>query len=453
MYKDNSIQLIQKLNILIKKYSLNSKIREIIVNEFTKRNMKGSHAINILNERMELSTLNIDESKDLILLFVFTVGMFNALTFKEDNNGEPLGEIAEGLSVDPKEYFTKIEVQNLSDYKLEKKTEANEEIIFPKMNQVAPGFYSGTISAKYLAELDAGNEFVYNFKTQRDPVFDVYGLKRIHLNKTNVKEIVDGLLSGEQFPTTLVVNVLKDGEDKISYNEKTGDLKVISGTKNLVDGQHRKVGTSLAIESNPDLDFNWLFVVINYSEIQAQRYMVEINKQQKMKQEHVKNMDTSSLGNVVVDTIKDTNSEFGTKIKDNDKELEYGGLAKKSTLVVAIEEVYKDKLTNRLQAKPIAKHIANIMDYIIGLRVNEFIVNPEETKKTSYINHKNMFAGYVALSEKLFGDKDWEDKVEQILNNIDFSLNNPFWKDNGILDNDMKKSTRNILYKFFRDLV
>lgn len=454
MLKEKSVQLIQELSVLIKKYSSNDKVRKIIVDEFTSRNMKGSIAINILNERLELSTLDIDENKDLILLFVFTKGMFRALTHKETEDKEPLGEVDEGIKITPENYFTEIEIENLTDYKLNKKVDTKEEVVFPKMIQTAPGFWTGNISSKYLAELDAGNEFVYNFKTQRDPVIDIYGMKRIHLNKTNVKEILEGLLSGEQFPTAIVVNVLHDGEDELIYNEKNGDLRIISGTKNLVDGQHRKVANSLAIEKNPDLDFNWIFVVINYSEIKAQKYMVEINKQQKMKQEHIKNMDTSSLGNIVVDAIKDIDtSEFATKIKDNDRELEHGGLTKKSILSLAIEECYKGKLINRLQAKPIARHIANVMDYVIGLNVEEFVINPEETKKTSYINHKNMFAGYIALSEKLFGNKNWENKLEQALSEINFSIENSYWKDNGILETEMKKTTRNSFYKFFRNLI
>jgi len=64
-----------------------------------------------------------------------------------------------------------------------------------------------------------------------------------------------------------------------------------------------------------------------------------------------------------------------------------------------------------------------------------------------------MFAGYIALSERLYGVKDWEDLLEEILNQIDFSVKNSFWKDIGISDSDMKKSTRNNLYKFFQKLV
>jgi len=456
MLKEKSVALMRELNVLIKKYSSNDKVRKLIVEEFDKRNMKGSLAVGILNENRELSTLDIDESKDVIMLFIFTMSMYNALTYKEEEDKEALGEIEEGLRIDPKNYFTEIEIENLNDYKFEKKIDKKDEvIIFPKMSRIAPDFFSGYMSGKHFAELDAGNEFIYNFKTQRDPIIDVSGMKRIHLNKTNAKEIRDGLISKNQFPTTIVVNVLKDGEDEIYYDEKTGDLSIISGTKNLVDGMHRKVGNSLALAIDPDLEFNWLLVVTNYSEIRAQKYMVEINKQQKMKQEHIKNMDTASLGNIVVDVIKDINSsEFAGHIKDSDKELEHGGLTRKSILTLAIEEIYKDKLENKTFIKPIANHITNVMDHIIALRVDEFMKYPEATRKVSYINHKNMFAGYVALSERLYGVEKWDDLLEEILDKIDFSMKNSFWEDIGLgKESDMKKTTRNNLYEFFQKLI
>ena len=141
MLKEKSVELIQELNVLIKEYASNDKVRKIIVDEFDKRNMKGSLAVGILNKNRELSTLDIDESKDLIMLFIFTMSMYNALTFKESEDKEPLGKIEEILRIDPKNYFNEIEIENLNDYKFEKKVDKKDEVIvFPKMNRIAPGF-------------------------------------------------------------------------------------------------------------------------------------------------------------------------------------------------------------------------------------------------------------------------------------------------------------------------
>lgn len=451
MLEIKAVDLIKNLNKTIKKYAGNDKIRESIKDQFTKRNMKASLAVNILTERLSLSTLDIDESKDLILLFVFSMSMYNAILEKETDNNASNEDLTEILDLDPVDYFTEIEMENLKDYKAEtkEKSDIDEPIVLPNMTQVAPNFWVGPLSSQQFAELDAGNEFIYNFKTQRDPVYDVYGTKKINLSKTKAKEISEGILSGEQFPDAIVVNVLKDGTDEIRY-EKNGDLIILSGVKNIVDGQHRKVGNSIAIAKNPNLSFNFILIVTNYSEAKAQKQMTQINKQKPMKIEHTKNLDNSTIGNTIVDVISDINSsEFAETIRDSDAELEFGGLVKKATLSTSIMECYKKDLTNKLQVKQIAQHIANVMDYIIALYVDDFIKHPDETRKISYVNHKNMFIGYIALSAKVYKDPDWKFKVEETLDGIDFSTNNPFWKDNNIKDHDVKKSSRNSFYKLF----
>ena len=453
MLEIKSTELIKNLNEMIKKYAGNDKIRKVIVDQFTERNMKASLAVNILNERLLLSTLDINDAKDLILLFVFSTGMYQAITELETDTSTSNTELIEILKLDPVDYFTEIEMENLKTYKLPKKEKGQEEeIVFPNMIQLAPNFWVGGISSIQLADLDAENEFIYNFKTQRDPVFDVYGTKKINFSKTKAKEISERQLSGEQFPDAIVVNVLRDGNDKIRH-EKNGDLVILSGIKNIVDGMHRKVGNSIAIAKNPNLVFNFILIVTNYSEARAQDQMSQINKQKPMKIEHTKNLDSSKLGNAIIDSLRDIRtSEFAKLIRDSDAELEFGGIAKKYTLSVAVTECYKSELTNSLQTKNIAEHIANVMDLVIGLHVNEFIKNPKESKKTSFINHKNMFIGYIALSAKLYKDAGWEDKVEESLASVDFSKSNPFWKDNDILDNDVKKSSRSNFYKLFQNL-
>ena len=453
MLKGKSVQLIQELNILIKKYGSNDKVRKIIIDEFNSRNMKGSLATNILTERLELSTLDIDNNKELILLFVFTKSLFTALTFKPSVDSPILGEISEGLKITPEDYFTEIEIEDFTDYKLAKKVDTKKQYVFHNMILVSEGYYKGIVSAQYLAEMDAENDIIYNFKNQRDPYIDVYGIKRIHIDKHKIERITNRLLTGTQFSDEIKLNLLHDGTDQLYYNEKTKELIIISGTLNIFDGYHRKTSSSNAIAKNPDLNFNWGLVITNFSEKKTQEFMVQINEQKPMRQEHIKALDTSKLGNIVVNSIRDIDtSEFAQNIKESDAELKFSGMTKKSTLAISIEETYKEKLT-RLQVKPIAKHIANVLDCIIGLHVEEFIVHPEETQKVSYINHKNMFAGYVALSEKLYGDKDWENKLEQTLDKIDFNIDNDFWKDNKLTDQDMSKTTRNALYKLFRSVL
>ena len=76
------------------------------------------------------------------MLFIITMSMYNALTHKESEDKEPLGKIEEILNIDPKNYFNEIEIENLNDYKFEKKVDKKDEVIvFLKIYRSAPGFY------------------------------------------------------------------------------------------------------------------------------------------------------------------------------------------------------------------------------------------------------------------------------------------------------------------------
>jgi len=453
MLLEKSVELMQELNILIQKYSSNNKVRNIIIEEFDKHNMRGDLAIEIINEKRELSTLNIDEGKDLILLFIFTNAMLKALIFKEEANDLTLGKPDEISKINPDIYFLPKEIVDMTNYKQEKKLNSKQRHVFHNMTRRAEGHYSGPMTNKNLSSIDAVNDILYSFETQRDPIIDVYGMKRIRIDKNKIETITNRLLSGTQFSDDIKLNLLQDGEDELEFNEKTGDLTIISGSLMIFDGYHRKTAGVQAQKLNPSLDFTWGLVITNFSEKRTQEFMSQINEQKRMSSKHIKNLDSSKMGNIAVNVLKDIEtSEFAQNIRESDAELKFSGVVIKSLLAQSIEEVYGEKLT-RSTAKPISTHIANVMDYIIQSNMEEFISNHDALSYKTHIAHKNMFAGYVALSEHLYQVSGWEDIIDEALGKVDFSVNNPYWKDIGVLETDMKKSTRNNLYKFFWKLV
>lgn len=454
MLREKNALLVQELNKLIRKYGNNSKIRYIIKKEFEERNKLSNYAIRILTEKLPLETLDIENQEDLFLLFIFALGMQRALSTIDENINDTIGMQEEYSNINVASYFTKVELEKFNDLKLEKKEVSKYPYVFKNMIKVAEGHWIGVISAKYLADIDAGNDIIYNFKTQRDPKIDVFGIKKINIDKTKIEEIKNNLLEGKQFPTEIKINLLKDGEDDIEFISKDGiigDLKISSGTMNSFDGYHRKTANSLAINENPELDSNWKLCITNFSEKKAQDYMVEIDKQKPIKQEHIKNINTNLNENVVVDYIVDNSSaELAEQIKNTDTELKFGGLTKKSILATAISEQYSDLLKSKVYIKQIADWIVEVSNYFMGLYIDEFIANVSETKKYSYINHKNMFVGYIALTRYLYQKDNWKEELKEILNSIDFNVSNPIWKEIDLKNDNLTKTTRKQLYRLFK---
>jgi hypothetical protein len=371
---------------------------------------------------------------------LFTYALKNALEGKTD------------IKINLEDYFTKFEIEKWIDYREEKEQENIYPIVFEDVTQLGDKIWQTALTAQQLNKLDTANLLIYNFKTQRNPKITVAG-EKINMDVRKVEEIKERLLSGEQYPDQIKLNVLNTGEVRPIYNTKNRTLILNEGCIiNIFDGYHRKTANTLALEVNPDLQFMWPVVITYFSEKQAHDFMRQINKQTPMKREYVEQMDYSKPENLVIEAIMDDKlSELAKVMKDDDAYIRLNkALTKKSIIATVIREKYGEQLNISTNIRAVARWIVEFTDYLMGLYVDELINNPYEIKKTSVINHKNMFYGYVALSAKLQNNRQWKELLKQKMESIDFNITNPLWKDLGMLNNkDANKSLRNKLYNLF----
>ncbi len=302
--------------------------------------------------------------------------------------------------------------------------------------------------------LNAENVYIYNFNTQRDPKITKDGV-RINTNTKKIIEIAKNMLHGKQFPSQLKLNILHTGDESYDYNSKTKVLTINKGSIiNIIDGQHRKEANTIAVSQNPNIDFMWSVLITNYSEIKAHDLMVEINKQTPIRKEFLDPKDYSKNENKIVSNIMDSKGELSKVLVDTEGQLKNNiGLTKKIIIADAIIENYRGKITNNLDVRNIGRWIVEFTDYLMGSYTEEFIINPYSIKETSMINNKNMFFGYIALSAKLMNNKNWEDILTKKMESIDFSKDNPLWREIGIIQSnkDANKAQRNKLYNLFTE--
>jgi hypothetical protein len=170
-----------------------------------------------------------------------------------------------------------------------------------------------------------------------------------------------------------------------------------------------------------------------------------------MDEEYIATKDYSKNENRVVDFIMDSRGELSKVTKDMDDYIQHNqGLTTKSVLATAIEENYGDQIKLSTDIKKVSDWIVEFSDYLMGLFVDEFINNPYTFKLTSNINHMNMFYAYIALSAQVQGKKNWKTIVNEQMNSIDFSRQNPLWRNIGLIyQTKANKKLRNKLYKLF----
>ena len=64
-----------------------------------------------------------------------------------------------------------------------------------------------------------------------------------------------------------------------------------------------------------------------------------------------------------------------------------------------------------------------------------------------------MFYGYIALSAVLKDNNDWKTILKRKIDSIDFNINNPIWRQIGIIkDNKIKKPAKKNIYDLFREV-
>jgi len=444
MLKEKNTQLKDRLSRIIDELGRTSKyaddIKQDITSEFKSRNLNATRASFAMSGNLDLNMLS-DSDDDIKFLFLFTYSLNKSLEGKEP------------IEINVEDYFTKIEVQKWVDYREDIPKESIFPYVFKNVDMFTEGHWQCIVPAQEVERLNASNMLLYNPNTQRDLKVTKSGI-RIRVYPKKINQIAQRLLSGEQFADHIKINIVKNGEDRVLYNPKNRTLTVYEGsTLNTFDGQNRKEGNAKALKENPNLNFNWGLVITNFSEIKTHAYMTQINKQTPISEESLEPKDYSKNENRVVDAIMDLNGELSKATKDTDDYIKSNrGLTTKGILAQAIIDNYTEQIELSYNISDVARWIGDFTDYLMGIYIDEFLINPYSIKDTSMINHKKMFFGYIALSSILQNESNWRELLKQKMESIDFNIDNPIWRTIGVNNNrDTNKATRNKLYHLFKE--
>jgi hypothetical protein len=440
MIKNREEQLKNKIKNIIKEVGYDHSIKDSIIDEFKSRNLDSLRAAWVFSENLDLNTLTDSEDDDRFL-FLFSFALNKAL--KEKNMD---------IMNDYQSYFTTVEISEWENYREEKESEAIFPYNLKDVQEIVPGKQWQTkLTIQQFNELY--NVLLWNPNSQRGFKVTKKAI-RINEDPKKVKEIAESILAGTYYADHIKINIVKD-ENKPIYNPKTRILTLREGTiLNIWDGQHRKSASALVLSENPDIDFTWPIDITNLSEIETHDAMVQINKQTPIKEEVIVPKDYSKNENLVLDKIMDSRGDLASVTKDTDAFVKSNrGLTTKVILAEAIGDNYQDQLDSAMKRDEIASWIVEFTNYLMGVYSEEFIANPYEIKQTSYINNINMFYGYIALSAALKDNKKWKEILKKKMDSIDFSIENPMWRDLGIIkENKIGKPTKNKLYKLFMEV-
>lgn len=373
---------------------------------------------------------------------------------------EQLYVVSGDLSINPNDYFTKVEIKKSKEYvAIEEEDKLEFPIVLDNVMMVDEGSYITFLDVKFIKKLLDSQILRYNFDTQREARFVKRrgSVERVaKVNQKSVKEIAQLLLDGMLEITTLTFNALvgraESGEELI-YDARKMQLTITEGSfLDILDGYHRILGTIRALEMNPNIDFKFQVAIKNFNITKAQRHLAQISKINEISRVHIQALEASRYADTVVKHLREESDLRGRISQTNRVNTSVNNeLVSYNTLADTIEEEFK--MVSRKEAMDVANYLTDFFDYLIGSFPNEFIENVQETKENSLINENQMFAGYIILARKLKEENMTFTYISDIIKSIDFSKNNPLWEKEGILtDGKINQNTRKNIKKFFREL-
>jgi hypothetical protein len=346
------------------------------------------------------------------------------------------------LEINPDDYFTEVEAKESRKYSASiKRNEFEFPATFTNATLVGNSAYMIPMNVQVIDEMLSSMAVTYDFELQREAKMsrDREGGVRIEptLNRKNVDEIEEHLLQGTLVPTTLVFNAMtrtSDIGDELVYDASKQELTITKGTElAIVDGFHRCKAVQKAIQRNPDIKFNFAVLITNYSKKQAQQYQAQLAKATPISKVRVQELEANRHADSIVRQLREESDLKGRISQTNRIHSINKEIVTYNVLSDTIEEQFK--IETKADAMDVGDYLVDYFNILLGSYPEEFLFDPVGTRKESLICDNNMFVGYIILARKLYERGIKAKEVRKYIKNIDFSLDNPIWKEIEVLDN------------------
>lgn len=396
-----------------------SKVEDLLMNVISKdvKNNIIMLTSNRVNKNIVASVLNrqvdIDLLSDNALFFISEAVLYS---FQQDKRLKYLVS-----TIKLTDYFTNIEIEQ---YRMTKELEVDKDIVVIENVYMVDDSYFMCVSieAQDLINLFSSLNITYNFETQRESIQrkvgnEVYSL--IKTNKESIKDISNKMLEGNYIATPISFNLLRDTEvdNSFVYDEENHCLHLSKSNRlDILDGMHRSKALMLALRKDHNLKQVMQINFFNYSVQQAQQYISQQSKLNKIESSLLKAFEISPI-NTLIDEINNegnsiTNVLYKNIVNSKD-EVRYRGIVHKSYLYETLEWNYGDvDIKNMRDRRRLKEYIVAFMNEVQGILV--------EVDKGSLIKQQYLYPIYVGLSKKLYKKDKWEKILEDILLCIDF---------------------------------
>ena len=345
--------------------------------------------------------------------------------------------------INPIDYFTHEEIEEIERTGFTNLSSEDETVPFTikGVTQVSYDHWVVFMSARELVEkFYHRGRIRYRIETQRQPTIEKVGgvlIKTPTIVNKSIEEIKTRLLKGKFITNYITINSIKP--DTFKYNPVTGELEV-NDILDILDGFHRSMAMVRAL-SEGDINHITGINITNYDTQKALDFIEQEDHRNQMSRRFIKSLDKENKSNILIDMInRNEYSDLSGKIVTDRSLIRWGdALTLTDIMQKGVDRYFK--LETMSQVKDVEKFLVEGFNHIIGLYPNYFIKNIKKGKKVSVMAHENMFLGYLYILNEIKNTENWKDELESILKNIDFSINNSKWKEIGLFNSEINKST------------
>lgn len=356
----------------------------------------------------------------------------------------------------PDQWFTEIEMEEAHKYDktVFERDYSDMEILFKNAHQIEDGIFSTEIKIKEISELLKAQMLTYDFDIQREATKRKGSLKIAPtIVKKNVKEMKAKILSGKLRASTIVFNALVGSHEsgqELAYDDSQRTLLVKKGTELAVlDGWHRCMAAVAACEENPDINFKFILTVTNFTKREAQRYQADHAKMAPISKTRVEMFEASRMADTVTQYLMDESDLKDRISSKHSPSTGAGELVSYSIITDAIEQEFPMEF--KRDAKKVGEYLSEFFEELIAEYSDEIFNN-----KKSLMGYNKIFAGYVALAAEMMKKSVEVEELGSVLKGVDFSRDNPVWKEIGIIgaDGNIKpRVNEKKIMTYFKELI
>lgn len=210
--------------------------------------------------------------------------------------------------LDPKKYFTLIEIKEYSDYTLQQQDKNIFPLQFCPVVQVNDSQWITVTDANFLNNLKQNQIINYNINTQRAMKRSIKGNKvsyRISINKKSVASIRDSMLNRMFISNTITLNIPVE-EGDFYYDPETHTLTINSLDHfDIIDGYHRYLGLNSAKDLDENFNYTMELRITNFTETKCRNFISQEAQQNRMSKVDLNSFDMTELPNIITQRLNE----------------------------------------------------------------------------------------------------------------------------------------------------